>query len=74
MLADDRRLPRSLRTELAVRKMQTTTPAHVYFAEHLRPLRQCGSIVASIEEPTAIRAILDHFENNGALSKRIAAA
>ena len=31
----------------------------------------CGGaarIVASVEDPTAIRAILDHFENNGALS------
>ena len=30
----------------------------------------CGGaarIVASVEDPTAIRAILDHFENNGVL-------
>ncbi len=33
------------------------------------PRRTPPHIVASVEEPQTIRAILDHFENNGVLSQ-----
>jgi len=42
------------------------------FSIDLSSCVQCGGalrIVASIEEPTAIRAILAHFEKHGALQK-----
>jgi len=42
------------------------------FGIDVNPCGHCGGavrIVASIEEPTAIRAILAHFEKLGALKK-----